>query len=69
MLRKLCLLQGFLDQRYDLAHMIARRELGHHPAVFSVQRYLAIQCVSQQALLTVIQRNTRFITRRFYSKD
>jgi len=42
------LVQGLADQRQGLAHVVAAGQLGHHPAVFGVQRNLAVDGVRTQ---------------------
>jgi len=42
--------QGLADQRGQLADVVAAGQFRHHPAVFGVQRDLAVDRVRQQAI-------------------
>jgi hypothetical protein len=63
------LAEHLLDQRNQLAHVVAGGELRHHAAVVGVQFHLAVQRVGQQPALGVVQRHTGFVAGGFDAQD
>ncbi len=53
--------QAFIEQRQQLAHMVARGDFRHHAAVFGVDMGLRIEGMRQQAPLAVINGNPGLI--------
>ena len=58
-----------LEKRQGLANMVPGRQFGNHTPVLGVDSYLAIHAVRQQAALTVVERDARFVAGSFNTKD
>ena len=53
------------DQRHQFLDMVAGCQFGYYASVFRMGSYLAVQTMSQEPLLSVIDRYACFIAGRF----
>ena len=51
------------EQRSEVAQMLTRRQIGHHAAVFLVERYLAVHPLAHQPALRIKQGDRRLVAR------
>ncbi len=53
------------QQRHHPAHMVARGQFRHHPAVLGMQRHLAVEDVRQQAAFAMVEGDTGLVAGGF----